>query len=60
MTRVEWKKQIKRRDPLWEYKRNAISVACDFRYPTETLEAIVKATTEKEISNALACARRTA
>lgn len=58
MTRADWKKQVKRRDPLWEYKRNAIGVACDFRYPTETLEAIVNATTEIEVTRALTYARR--
>ena len=60
MTKAEWKKKVKRYDSLWEYKRNAIGVACDFRYPTETLEAIISAETEREISDALALARRSA
>jgi hypothetical protein len=47
-----------RRDSFFDYKIQAIRIASDFRYPSEIIERIKQAQTEKEISNILTRARK--
>lgn len=42
---------------MYNYKRKAIRIAKDFRYTTETIEAIANAKTENEITRILKTAR---
>lgn len=42
---------------MYNYKRKAVRIAKDFRYTMETIEAIVNAKTENEISRIIHNAR---
>lgn len=44
---------------MYNYKRKAIRIAKDFRYTTETIEAITNAKSESEITRILKTARLT-
>lgn len=47
-----------RRNAFVDYRFQAIRIASDFRYPSEIIERIKQAQTEKEISNILTRARK--
>lgn len=52
--------QIGKSDPLREAKRNAIEVAIGLEYPTETLDTILNAEKDTQITRALTNARKSA
>ena len=58
--RIEAKKYIKRipdKDPLKQYKKNAIKIAVDLSYKTEVFDMILESKSEIQIDNALRTGR---
>lgn len=58
--RIEAKKYIKRipdKDPLKQYKKNAMKIAADLSYKTEVFNRILESKSEIQIYNALKSGR---